>query len=47
MPVPIALPPVAWLYQVIVPVEQVALNETAVPEQMAVLSTETSVGLVG
>ena len=47
LPVPIAEPPVATLYQVTVPVAQVALKLTLVAGQMTVLSTFTAVGLAG
>ena len=46
VPVPIAVPLVEELYQVIVPVAQVAAKETEFPAQILVLSTETPVGFV-
>ncbi len=47
VPVPIAVPPELWLYQVSVPVLQVAVNETELPKQIVVLLTLTMVGLFG
>ena len=44
VPVPIAVPLVEELYQVIVPVAQVAAKETEFPTQILVLFTETLVG---
>ena len=47
VPVPIAVPLVEELYQVIVPVAQVAAKETEFPTQILVLFTETAVGFIG
>ena len=47
VPVPRAVPPEMVLYQVIVPVAQVAAKETEFPGQILVMFTETEVGFVG
>ncbi len=47
VPVPMAVPPELWLYQVRVPELHEAVSETELPEQIVILSTLTLVGLLG
>ena len=46
VPVPRLAPPVATLYQVTVPVAQVAAKETVFPSQIFIEFTATLVGIV-